>query len=229
MAEAVSAVAQDQAIKEAKEKEREDRRNRRNAILEEAMSDLQRICGRLFAEVEHHAGDVIEHKRESRIHVGNAQLVFDATLGGNGLDGFHACDSECHYGDGGWGVHRKQSTWDLLCHGNMTIRQRVGYTEYVRCANLVFGKPDEASEYRWFEMAFFSITGDRIHDAPFCLRYPWEIDEVLSRVMGVNQLAYPPKPIDGEDEDEFIDYWIEIIAQAMIGQMNPPRSLPMSR
>lgn len=229
IAEAVSDVAQEQAAKEAKEKEHEHRRNRRKAILDEAMSDLHRICGRLFAELEHHAGDVIEHRTESRIHIGNAQLVLDATLGGVGSDGFHACDSESHYGDEGWGVHRKQSTWDLISYGNMVVRQRVGHNEYVRCANLVFGKPDEESEYRWYEMAFFSITGQKIQDSPFCLSYPWEIDEVLSNVMGVNQLAYPPKPIDGEDEDGFIEYWIEIIAQAMIGQMNPPRSLPMSR
>ena len=47
--------------------------------------------------------------------------------------------------------------------------------------------------------------------------------------MGENNLAYNPVPIDAEDEDTFIEYWMNIIAQAMIEKLVKPSSMPMER
>jgi hypothetical protein len=40
-------------------------------------------------------------------------------------------------------------------------------------------------------------------------------------------IAYGPFPIDGEDEEKFIERWMGLVAKAAIGELTKPRSMPI--
>jgi serine/threonine protein kinase len=230
LAQAVSDLAITQAQREAEHHAREERKRSRNQVLNEAAQELNRIKQRLFDDIKSHAQDVMEQRgSEEWLVVGDAILTFDTSSGSDGIKGIRKSDPEEMSGEAGWGVHKKQSEWDIVGFSTISIEQRVAYRTYTRCANLVFGRPNNDSDYRWYEMAFWSLSRDKRRDEPFCLEYVWEIDEALSRVMGVINLAYDPVPIDGEDEDLFIDYWKDLVAQAMVGRLERPSRMPMTR
>jgi hypothetical protein len=129
----------------------------------------------------------------------------------------------------GWGVHRRQSEWDIIATTTISIEQKVEQRTYTRSADLVFGRPSANAEYRWYEMAFWSWGRNdrRPKDEPFCLGYVWEIDKALSKVIDANSLAYDPTPIDSGELDEFIDVWIGLVIQAMSGKLVAPGGIPM--
>lgn len=231
MSEAVSEVAaahaRDEAAREAKE---EERRNRK-AIFDEAAKEMRRIKDRLFGEIRSHALDVIDKiSDDSILRIGKAKLAFytSETSVGKGLKRSDSLDLG---GDAGWGVHVRKSEWDIVAYTSIFVEQQVSHHFYTRCANIVFGRPSQDSDYRWYEMAFWSSSprprGPDVY--PFCLDYPWEIDEALSNVLSVNNLAYAPTPIDAEDEDSFIEHWKDVVAKAMIGKLVKPSGMPMSR
>jgi serine/threonine-protein kinase len=229
MAEAVSQVAITQAEREAEYQARQERKRKRELIFKEAVRDLSRIKGRLFSEIEGHVKDVRAQISSDRISVGNAVLVFDTATDSGPFRGIRMSDPEDMGGDAGWGVHKPRSTWDLIAITSISVEQRVEYKAYKRCANIVFGKPNEQSEHRWYEVAFYSLSEREEQGPPFCLDHPFQIDEVLSTVMGAINLAYRPTPIDGENEDSFIEYWMDIVAKAMVGKLTRPTRLPMER
>jgi hypothetical protein len=45
--------------------------------------------------------------------------------------------------------------------------------------------------------------------------------------MGRVNVAYGPLLIDGEDEDDFLERWLGLIAKAAIGELEQPRSMPV--
>lgn len=232
-AEAVNELSIKQAREEAAQRERDNRRRNRDNIFNEAARELNQIKKRLFGEIKERAQGVIESiSNDSSITIGHAKLELDTSIASHGLNGIKKSDPEQMAGDGGWGVHKKQSDWDLIAYTTISILQIIDGQEYKRCANIVFGRPNENSDYRWYEMGFFSISSHRSggqEAEPFCLDYAWEIDKALSKVMDAINLAYTPAPIDGEDEDSFIELWMGIVAQAMVGNLTRPSGMPMAR
>jgi serine/threonine-protein kinase len=238
LAEAVSEVAVRQARQEAAQQAREERRRNRDDIFNEAASDLSRIKDRLLEEIKSHAQDVMEKPfSDSLLQIGKATLVFDTSTRSSSSSGLRRHDLEQIGGGGeGWGVHTRQSKWDIVAFTDISIEQRVHHVSYKRCANIVFGRPTDDSEYRWYEMAFWSLSNSRVtsrvkgpESYPFCLTYVWEIDKALSDLMGVVSSAHDPVPIDAEDADSFIEYWMDIMAQAIVGKLVRPSRMPMNR
>ena len=237
-AEAVSELAVTQARQEAAQQAREERRRNRELIFNEAATELSQIKDRLLEEIKSHAQDVMENtSSDSLLRIGKATLVFDTSTSSSSSKGLRRNDLEQIGGGGaGWGVHKRQSKWDIVAFTDISIEQQAHHNSYRRCANIVFGRPTEDSDYRWYEMAFWSPSSSRVtsrvrgpESYPFCLDYVWEIDKALSNVMDVVDLAHNPVPIDAEDADSFIEYWMEIMAQAMIGKLVRPSSMPMNR
>ncbi|MCH9026675.1 MAG: serine/threonine protein kinase [Proteobacteria bacterium] len=233
LAKAVSELAVTQARKEADQQARDERRRNREAVFDEAASELAQIKKRLFGEINHHAQDVRENtSNDSVLRIGNATLAFDTAESASSVRGLIRSDLEQIGGSAGWGVHKQQSKWDIVAFTNISIEQIGDHNFYKRCANIVFGRPSNDSDYRWYEMAFWSLSSSPVGWAdsyPFCLDYVWEIDEALSSVMAVNNLAYDPVPIDAEDADSFIEYWMDIVTQAIVGKLVKPSHMPMNR
>ena len=231
--EAVNEIATAQAQEEAARNVEKERIRRRDSIFNESVADLRRIKERMFQEIFDHAQDVIgDDKRKiqiPRITIGKATLVFDTKLTSHSIGGICKSDPEGGMGgDGGWGVHRKKSNWDIVAFTHIGIEQHNGPRSYLRSANLIYARPKGADDYRWYELSFFSIGARSNKTEPYCLDYVWEIDTALS-AMDVNQKAHPPKPIDGEDEDDFISYWIDLVSQAATGNLSRPSRLPIER
>lgn len=230
LAQAVSDLAITQAQGETECKARKTRKDNRDLIFNEAADELGRVKNRLFDEIRDHAQDVMDGRSsEERLIIGNATLTFDTSLNSSGVRGIRKSDPEEMSGDAGWGVNKKQSEWDIVGFANITIEQRVAHQVSTRCANIIFGKPNINSEYRWYELAFWSRSNEMRKDAPFCLDYVWEVDKALSKGMNVINLAYDPIPIDGENEDSFIEYWMRLVAQAIAGKLEQPSRMPMTR
>lgn len=232
MAEAVSLVAVDQAEREAERRVSEEKRRQRETLFNEAVRDLQQIKQKLFSGILEHARDVVAggqgQIQSSRLTLGCAVFTFGTGL--DSLQGIKRCDDNAGASGGGWGVHPRRSKWDIVAFAQMSIAQMSGQHPYLRGANLVFGRPLDDAEYRWFEMAFWSLGGERgLQGYPGSLRYVWEIDEALSSVMGIMNLAYQPVPIDGENEEAFIEYWMGIMALAAMSRLEMPMQMPMPR
>lgn len=234
--DAVSAIAITQAKDEAARNTEDERIRRRDNIFNEAVTDLKRIKDRLFQEIFNHAQDVIGNDKRQlqlrRISIGEATLVFDTRLSEHSTTGISKSDPQGWSGgrgDGGWGAHPRKSAWDVVAFTNIGIEQKNGPRVYIRSANLIYARPIETDDYRWYELSFFSISASQRKLAPYCLDYIWELDSALSVAMDINQKAHPPKTIDVEDEDNFIAYWIGLISQAAIGNLIRPNSLPFER
>jgi serine/threonine-protein kinase len=225
MAEAVSLVAVDQAKREAERRVSEEKRRQREALLDVAVRDLRSIKQRLFSRILEHARDVVTggqgQIQSSRLTLGQAVLTFDTGM--DSLQGVRRADQ-------GWGVHPRRSKWDIVTFAEMSIAQVSGQHSYLRSANIVFGRPLEDAEYRWFEMAFWSFGDEKeLQGYPSCLRYVFKIDEALSSGMHNMNLGYQPVPIDGENEEAFIEYWMGIVALAATGRLTRPTQMPMPR
>ena len=232
-AQAVSELAVAQANQEAVQQAIEERRRNRELIFNEAASELCQIKNRLFDEIKSHVQDVMESTfSDSLLQIGKATLVFDTSESSSSCKGLRRSDPDQIGGEAGWGLHGRQSEWDIVACTSISIEQQAHHKPYKRCANIVFGRPSKDSDYRWYEMAFYSLSSSPAKWAdgdPFCLEYVWEIDAALSSVMDVNNLAHNPVPMDAEDEDSFIEYWMDIVAQAMVGKLVNPSRMPMNR
>ncbi|MDO8176719.1 MAG: protein kinase [Undibacterium sp.] len=227
--EAVSSIATAQAAEEAKRSGERDRASRRRAIFEEAVTDLQGIKGRLFGEIYEQGKDVIGKAPSMNlplVTIGNAVLRFDT--GFSATRGIQYSDPSGG-GDGGWGVHRKNSKWDIVAYTQISLEQKNSTIPCSRSASLIYAKSHEGGDYRWYELSFFYLGATYSKQAPYALDYPWEIDTVLSPTMDIHQKAQEPIPIDGECEDAFIDYWLDLVSQAATGRMSRPSQLPIRR
>lgn len=228
MAAAVGVIAIEQAKQDSARQAREERKRVREQIFKEAARGINQIKERLFHDIKNHAQDVLDRVSSDNkwLRIGNATLTFDTSIDSNNLRGIQKSDPD---EISGWGVHKRQSSWDLIAIASISIEQRSRHEVYKRSANIVFGRPNEGVEYRWYEMAFWSYTKVKKQDYPFGLDYVWDIDRALSNVMDSINSAHDPMPIDGEDEDSFIEYWMDIVAQAMVGKLTMPTSMPMRR
>jgi serine/threonine-protein kinase len=229
MAEAVGVLAIEQAKREANNRAKVERKQNRELIFIEAARELNQIKGRLFHEIKSHAENVMgKGGSDTGIVIGSAELIFDTTYGSLNFRGIKRSDSEESGGEAGWGVHKRRSSWDFIALATISIKQN-SHKSYKRSANIVFGKPNESSEYRWYEVAFWSFSQESQKGYPFSLEYAWDIDGALSIVSGTVNQAYDPMPIDGENEDSFIEYWMDMVVQAMVGNLTRPSTMPMNR
>lgn len=224
LSQAVEVIATEQAKKEALWQAEKQRQEQRDGIYKEAITDLKNIKNRLFLEIYESAIDVMKYDEPQLdfpdLELGQAHFEF------NPIGGVHKCDPYKAGGDISE-IYKKQSGWNIVAHTQITLKQR-STPAYTRSANLIYAKQSEDSDYRWYELSFWRLGGQNITSEPYALRSSSEIDRAIS-VMDVNQLAHKPTPIDGEDEDFFIEYWISLISQAAQGKLAKPSRLPIER
>ncbi|MCH8809766.1 MAG: hypothetical protein IH993_08050, partial [Proteobacteria bacterium] len=94
-------------------------------------------------------------------------------------------------------------------------------------STLLFADRKDGNQYRWYEVAFFSLVPTQ-KDTPFALEgYEADIDLALGNIGHSVNVAYGPYPIDGEDEESFINRWIGLVAKAATGELTSPNHLPI--
>lgn len=114
--------------------------------------------------------------------------------------------------------------WDVIWAGRATVIQRSPH-EYIWSSSLWYAKPQNASDYRWYEISFWDMRHGCYQ--PFACSNVADADYALSPIMHVIQIAFGPKVIDDDKEDEFHDRWIWLLAQASVGKLSQPSSLPI--
>jgi len=208
-----------------------DRKKMRDLIFDEMAIEVRQLKDSLFETIKEASSMASNDRDKTSISFGKATITFDVGSNRSGIYGIQRSDDALFAGDGGWGVNRKQSDWDIIAYTKITLEQKqYALNPYEISANLVLGRPDQNSEYRWYEMSFFSSSGQQRRYQPFALDYPWEIDLALSRVMSEFSLAYDkPSLVDGENVDSFISYWIQKFADAALGKLERARHLPFNR
>jgi hypothetical protein len=96
-------------------------------------------------------------------------------------------------------------------------------------ATLAYSKTPDDPTYRWREVSFWTMAISRT-DEPFYLpASDREFDLALSSVLSMANVAFGPKTIDGEDEDEFRNRWSFIIGQAATGTLSKPSNMPIQQ
>jgi serine/threonine-protein kinase len=119
--------------------------------------------------------------------------------------------------------------WDILSASRISVSapRPLNNAVYVWSASLVAARPTEDDSYRWFEVAFYNSLGYNPND-------PHAIDEltklrqaIISDSLKSQQRAYGPRPIDGEDEHDFIARWRELVTRAAKRVLERPRQFPI--
>lgn len=118
-----------------------------------------------------------------------------------------------------------QSRWDIVCMAQIKVAQE--QPEYVWSACLWYMKLPQGSEYRWYEVSYWSWQGNNYQ--PFATSDLRSADIAASNVMGLVNIAFGPEPIDDEKEDDFHDRWIWLVAKAAASEHRRPRSIPIER
>jgi eukaryotic-like serine/threonine-protein kinase len=72
---------------------------------------------------------------------------------------------------------------------------------------------------------------DQFHheNEPFGLAaHDRDFDIALSNTLGIVNIAFGPKPIDAEDEQDFQRRWVFLFSRAITGALERPRQLPIA-
>jgi len=100
---------------------------------------------------------------------------------------------------------------------------------------LLYCRFPNSSDYRWYEVSFWPFRDalgwvptsllEQVTNVPY--RY-YHADMAIAPGMHSYQIAFGPKQIDDEDEDEFLDRWTTMFAVASEGRLKYPMRLPLS-
>ena len=218
-----SLVEERTAREDAERTQREEARKRRRELVDTAIADLKAIVAKINAEIKH------TYER--------------AKLGSNGF---------LEFGAARFGLSRKPEPtdefwwhrsdlpalvrslgWDIAASAIIAVTTTPnGHgREYTWSASLIYADRKDGNGHRWYEVAFFTSAFSRNsgrRDEPYALElHEQDFFQALSPAMHTVAIAYGPIPIDGEDESDFIERWLERIAKAAAGQLERPNSMPV--
>lgn len=236
IANAAAILAEREARKEANDLERRKVEEDRTAAAQESVKQflkmMEDVLNLIFEEAP------------------NAKLL---KPGGLLVDGTHPLRRGVELGDGYLrfdipyplvqpGAVKKN--WDILAGGMIEVASRwmSGGPISGRSANLWFGKIKKNDSYRWWEVAYMhnpavekagSFQTHRHPMAPFSIGeghswtgYRFGLNFLR---LGDYELAYNPKPIDGEYFDGFCARWSKLLAEVALRELVPPKVLPMEK
>jgi serine/threonine-protein kinase len=118
-----------------------------------------------------------------------------------------------------------QSRWDVICMSQIRVAQE--QPEYIWSGCLWYMKLPTSSEYRWYEVSYWSWQGNNYQ--PFATSDLRSADLAASKVVGLVNIAFGPDPIDDEKEDDFHSRWVWLLAKAAASELRHPRSMPIER
>ncbi len=98
-----------------------------------------------------------------------------------------------------------------------------------RSHSLWYCDAQDEGMFRWYETAlmFNPLIGTKLSPIdPFAVEPGREAEAALSPAMDMYQMAWPLTPIDQGNEDEFIERWIGWFAEAALGNLRRPTSMP---
>jgi serine/threonine-protein kinase len=122
-----------------------------------------------------------------------------------------------------WG--RGPGPFDVIAYSSIGVRISEDAWDYNgRVHSLWFCDAVEKGVYRWYETAFFSITGSSTV-LPFDLPPGPDAGQALGGVHS-RQVAWPFTPVDQGDEAEFLDRWLGWFAAGASDRLTRPSHIP---
>jgi hypothetical protein len=115
-----------------------------------------------------------------------------------------------------------QSRWNVLCWDTIECHN----PGYARSASLLFMQSSSDAEWRWHEVAYHKMWGPSEGDSPCFLKPGVDADLAASMTMHTWSLAHPPRFIDDEERESFVERWINHFGAAAQGQLRRPTSIP---
>ena len=210
LAAAGATIAAEEAKKEAEISRKRTEDEERRELAKDAVKSLDVILEMMFEAIESEA-PVARRLPQRGIELGSGTLRIEIPFPFLIKEAF------------------SNSKKNIVCGALILLDQDAVYYRG-RSANLWFGELT-SGEYRWWEIPYFQWSGKRGQYEPFGVSKLSELqdaDYAASQVTHTVQHAAPPKPIDGERTEEFIERWVARLADAAVKRLQRPRSLPES-
>jgi eukaryotic-like serine/threonine-protein kinase len=113
------------------------------------------------------------------------------------------------------------SGWDVICWAYI----KYGDTGYDRSASLWYVN-DGSGHWQWLEVSYFCWGRDSGVNEPCNLPPGRDADIAASKTMGTWNFAHPPRAIQDDGREAFIERWINYLAEAAQGRLRKPSNLP---
>ena len=223
LANAGAFLAEREAEVEARSQSEREKREARARLAHDAFQILQEVIERMCRKILDSV-PVARKWGEERIHLGTAHKerieLGTAHLDVTFMSAGHALPCGAF----------SQSGWDVVAGATIGVHQ--SSPAYLWDASLWFTNLGRGDNYRWYEVSYFFnplFVKPCPANEPFALSetHLREAGEAASRVTGPFEIAFGPKPIDGEDSEDFLYRWAGLLAKASTGELSRPRSLPL--
>jgi len=113
------------------------------------------------------------------------------------------------------------SGWDVICW------------DYIKCSNPGYDRSaslwyvnDGSGRWQWLEASYFCWGRNSGVNEPSNLPPGRDADIAASKTMGVWNFAHPPRAIEDDGREAFVERWINHFAQAAQGHLRHPSNLP---
>jgi len=212
LAAAGAKIAAKEQAEQAAEQELKTRINERNQLLNHGLDILRQCAETLWSKISDSASTA------QRTGTGKSQ--FSCTFGQASLK-MDFSNLDYAFNDG---FEFPMSKWNMLARGSMIISQANSKVEWP--SDLWYGKQPGSEDYRWYELLYWApMTGIA---GLFKGISPKDVDFALSRTMHDVAVAYGPVAIDDENESDFHERCLLVLARAATGDLRNPSSLPLS-
>lgn len=218
LAVAGSMISQEEAAAEAAKQARETAARERKAIANEAVDEIHQIVIRLFNAI---AAEASTARREpSAVVLGPAILSFNQPVVASG-----ALVAAVPSGPRPWDII-STTTLILRCQHGKSSHYDSEY--YLYSVTLYFGTSGNDLEYRWREISFCDVIGNRsFHEQPFAISgFDPAFAMSVSNTLSQSQIAFGPAAIDGENEADFENRWMTLFARAAERKLRAPSQMP---
>jgi serine/threonine-protein kinase len=186
----------------------------RDALVQEAFERLRGIANNLWHAISNAAPAAITKSEaagqfvEYQLGEGTLWLGVGGPMSALGRDVF------------------RESKWDVITFSQIGVRQF--NPQLVWSASLWFARLPGTADYRWYEVSYIDISesGGLIPNAELNFR---DADlAVATTVMHSKAVAFGPKAIDDEDEADFQERWLWLLARAASGRLNYVATSPIT-
>lgn len=205
-----AAVSAQQAEREVAAVQAQRATQTREELREHALRVLRGIQTALFDRISEDAPAAVIR------NVGNRSgPVMEASLGRGTLT-----MSVSHMRDVAQGMF-SISGWDVICWDFI----KCAHPDYDRSASLWYVN-DGSGRWQWLEASYFCWAQDSGVNEPCGLPPGRDADIAASKAMGAWNFAHPPRAIENDTQEAFIERWINHFAQAAEGMLRHPSNLP---
>jgi serine/threonine-protein kinase len=223
MTQAAAQVEERSAREEAARARNDALRKARSDLAKAAIADLNSVVEKVKDEIAH-IYEKAKSGHKGMLEFGNARFGLTRPPEATDQYWWHRADLVPLV---------QQLNWDIVAWGVLavTIERGPGAGGYTWSATVLYADRKDGAGFRWYEVAFFTSAlsrNRRERDEPYALElHEADFFQALSPAMHSVEVAYAPMPIDGEDEDKFIQRWLGLVAKAATGALARPRMMPV--